>query len=340
MKLRATFPVHRYKNRKLEDNLIYFGNPEEYLVCKDQNNRDLLAILPETCLKDEIQHSTICTGNIDMNRCIGCLACQIGIAKPTDGIDQTGIPADNVHYRYGTLSKKFFRGKYVAYPSIHGVARTISRRFNEYTGDIDERNFTNPLIAYYLWATSTWKRYVSSSPNHELSLDVSILTGEREGHLDVALRILSDERKYLFVAEGKRNVKSFLSDSSREQQKKYERRIEEIGQQFGYNSMFSYVIGGNEEPMYPSTVSEVPTFIYRNRFFDDIFRNEKRFVSLHALRGLGILFISSRGKIGVENVLFPLFKNDDVYGLVLGGPIIRKNGKFILDDLCNFIPIG
>lgn len=337
MRLRATFPVFRHRNRKLEDNLVHFGDFEEYLVCKDQNNRDLLAILPQKCSRNKINNSTICEGNIDENKCTGCLACQIGIADPNDGVNQIGIPSESVDFTYEDLSEVIFSGKYTAYPSKHNRARPISRRFNNYSGERDERNFTNPLIANLLWATShNKKRFVSCSPNHELSLDISILAGEREGHLDVTLRTMGVE-KYLFVAEGKRTVESFLADSSREQQKKYEARIHEIGQPRGYSSVFSYIIGGNEEPMYPSGTSGVPMFVHRNRFFNDVLRNKKRFISLHALRGLGILFISSNRKLNLENVVIPLFENQDIYGLVLGGVVVRENGRFVLRDLQDFI---
>lgn len=339
MKLRATFPVFRSRKRRLEDNLINFGSAEEYLVSKDQNNRDLLAIVPQSCFKNEAEHYTVCYGNIDLNKCTACLACQVGIAKPDDGVDQTGIPSERIHLTYDTIAKYLFKGNYVVYPSKHAVARPISRRFNEYTGNRDERNFTNPLIACYLWAISGGKAFVSCSPNHELSLGVSILVGEREGHLDVTLRTLFKNSKYLFVAEGKRDVEALLNDSNREQQKKYERHIRELGKKFGYTSLFSYVVGGNEEPMYPSTVTEAPMYIHRNRFFDDIYRHDKRFVSLHALRGLGVLFISSKAELCLEKILFPLFENANVRGLVLGGVVVQRDKKFFLDDLDNYISI-
>jgi len=339
VRLRATFPVFRGKRRRLEDNLLSFGRPEEYLVSKERNNRDILAIKPSECFKNDVEHYTICDGNIDQNNCTGCLACQIGIAKPTDGVDRLGIPSEEIHHTYEKIAKTLFKGEFVAYPSNNNISRPILRRFNEYTGSWDERNFTNPLIACYLWAISSGQKFVSCSPNHELSLGLSILTGEREGHLDVTLRSIFGGRKYLFVAEGKRDIESFLSDSSKEQQKKYEERIEEIGEQFGYTSLFSYIIGGNEEPMYPSTVANVPIYVGRNRFFDDILRNDKRFVSIHALRGLGVLFISSEGRLCLEDVLFRLFEDENVYGLVLGGPIIKENKRFILGSLHNFIAI-
>jgi hypothetical protein len=339
MKMRATFPVFRYHNRRLEDNLINQGIAEEYLVSKDKNNRDLLAILPTNRVRNEKEHYTVCDGSIDRRKCTACLACQIGLATPDDGVDEVGIPSSQPCYSYRHLADFIFKGNYVALPSRSNIASPILKRFNEYTGDWDERNFTNPLIGCYLWAISGGKAIVSCSPNHELSLDVSLLTGEREGHLDVTLRTFYEGKKYLLVGEGKRNVNSFLNDSSREQQKKYENRIEQIGKKFGYVSLFSYIIGGNEEPMYPATVSNVPMFIYRNNFFNDIHRNGKRFVSLHALRGLGVLFISSKGKLCLENILFPLFRNENVYGLVLGGPIVRHNKEFVLDSLDNFISI-
>jgi hypothetical protein len=335
----VTFPVFRYKSRKLEDNLLHYGYPEEYLVSKDQNNRDVLAILPERCFKNKEKHYTICDGAIDHNKCTGCLACQIGVANPTDGVNHMGIPSEQVHYTYEKMANLFFKGKYVTYPSKQNVVRPLLRRFDEYTGNRDERNFTNPLIACYLWAISSGDGAVSCSPNHELSLDVSLVTGEREGHLDVTLRTSLKGRKYLFVAEGKRDVDSFLGDSTREQQKKYEKRIEEIGRKFGHLSFFSYVIGGKEETMYPSTVAGVPMHIHRNRFFHDILRNEKRFISIHALRGLGVLFISSKGKLCIENTLFQLLENKYVYGLVLGGLIVRKNERFFLQNLYDFITI-
>ena len=161
MRFRATFPVFRYKSRKLEDNLLHYGYPEEYLVSKDQNNRDLLAISPERCLKNKEKHYTICDGTIDHNKCTGCLACQIGVANPTDGVNQIGIPSEEVHYTYEKMANLFFKGKYVTYPSKQNVVRPLLRRFDEYTGNRDERNFTNPLIACYLWAISSGDGAVS-----------------------------------------------------------------------------------------------------------------------------------------------------------------------------------
>jgi len=337
VRLRATFPVFCGKSRKLEDNLTEYGSFEEYLTCKAENNRDILAIKPKECSK--AKYHTMCVGSIDSYKCIGCLACQIGIAKADDGVDETGIPSDRICYTYENLAKSFFRGNYVSFPSTENVARPILRRFNQYSGELDERNFTNPLVACYLWELSGGEAFVSCSPNQELSLDVSIVSGEREGHLDVTLRTLLNGNKYLMVAEGKRDIQSFLNDSSREQQKKYEDRITKIGENFGYIALFSYVIGGSEEPMYPGTTNGVPMFIRRNRFFADILRNGKRFVSIHALRGLGAVSISSGGKTFLENTLFTLFKNENVYGLVLGGAILHDGRKFVLEDLHKLLTI-
>lgn len=338
MKLRATFPVFRCQTRDFEDNLVDFGGSEDYLVSKDKNNRDLLAITPKNCAKDINTLSTICEGIIDSNKCTGCLACQIGIAQPENGVNNMGLPSESIHYSYKELSKQFFKGSYVTYPSKNAITRPIVRRFDAYTGGIDECNFTNPLAACYLWEISGGKAFVSCSPNHELSLKgVSILTGSREGHLDVTFRSLYEGQKYLFVGEGKKNVDSLLNDSSREQQKKYERHIKALGEKHGYLSLFSYLVGGEEEPMYPSTVDGITMCINRNRFFEDIKKNGKRFISLHALRGLGILFISSEGKQCLEKILFSLFKYSEVYGLVLGGAIVYRDKQFVLDKLDKYV---
>lgn len=338
MILRATFPVFRSRKRKLKDNLIDHGVAEEYLVSKDDNNRDLRAIRPEKCFKNE-EFSTLCEGEIDVNKCTACLACQIGVAKYHDHVDEYGIPAQKGCYSYADLAKLFFNGNYACYPSMHNSVRPMIKRFDEYTGNLDERNFTNPLIACYVWELADGKAFVSCSPNHELSLDVSLLSGEREGHLDVTLRTFLRDERFLFVGEGKKNVAALLNDSSREQQKKYEKHIREIASSLEFNVLFSYVVGGNEEAMYPSTVKGVPNYIYRNKFFHDVLNRKKRFVSLHALRGLGVLHIASSGKVCLESTLFPLFENEEVYGLVLGGPVLYENNRFVLGRLDDFVPI-
>ncbi len=332
-----TFPVFRYRNSEFEENLVNFGTPENYLVSKDKNN-NLLAIKTGDCIKDIKTSSMICEGTIDYNKCTGCLACQIGIAQPEDGVDEVGMPCESIHNSYKKLSKRFFQGSYITYPSKNAKTYPIVGRFNTYTGYTDERNFTNPLAACYLWELSGGKAFVSCSPNYELSLkDVSIVTGNREGHLDVTVRSFYEAKKYLFVGEGKKNVDCLLADSSREQQKKYECHINALGEKHGYLPLFSYLVGGEEEPMYPSGVDGITMHINRNRFFDDIERNKKRFISLHALRGLGVLFISSSGKQCFEKILFSLFENKEVYGLVLGGAIVYRDKHFILDKLDNYV---
>ena len=154
----------------------------------------------------------------------------------------------------------------------------------------------------------------------------------------MTLRTIYENKKYLFVVEGKRNVKSFLTDSSREQNRKYERRIREIGEKLGYVSLFSYIIGGCEEPMYPPMTPDMPKNVkYQKKFFMDILKNKKRFISMHALRGLGILYISSKGDLGLENVLYKIFEDVNVYGLVLGGVVAYRQNKFVLESLHEYI---
>lgn len=337
MKLRATFPVYRGRIRNLEHNLINFGNAEEYLVSKARDRRNLLAIKPTSCAKIE-NCSKICEGTIDHDKCTGCLACQIGIASPQDGVDEVGIPSINIAHSYCDLSREIFKGNFVSYPSTASKARPIIGRFDEYTGGIDEGDFTNPLAACYLWESSGGKAYVSCSPGHELSLDCSIFSGEREGHLDITLRSIYDGEKFLFVGEGKCNVDSLLRDSVREQQKKYEQQIVSLGAKHGYRSLFSYVVGGNEEPLYPPSVTGVSgNVLNRGKFFHDILGNKKRFISINALRGLGILHISSGGSACIENTLFRLFQNEEVCGLVLGGPVLYQDHRFIIGNLSDFL---
>jgi len=340
VRVRATFPVWRSNSRIFKENITRYGEADEYLVCKDKNNKDLLAILPKECYADAESHTIICDDGIDKHKCTGCLACQIGITKSHDGVNQLGIPSNEVYYTYDKLAGSFFKGIYTCYPSTNTIARPILTRFNNYTGEWDERNFTNPLIGCYLWSISGGNAYVSCSPSHELSLDVPIFRGEREGHLDVTLRSAFGGEKFLFVVEGKRNVGTFLNDSKREQKKKYEKGITDIGTDLGYNTLFAYVIGGTEEAMYPPRTSQkAAAVLNRRKFFNDILKEEKRFISMHALRGLGVLYIASEGYMCLENTLFPLFKNDNVYGLVLGGAIVFNGEEFFLDDLFKYIPI-
>jgi hypothetical protein len=339
LRLRATFPVYRAEKRDLEYNLTNYGVPEEHPVSKAPDGKNLLAIRPTACVKSD-NFSKICEGTIDCSKCTGCLACQIGIAQPKDGVDEVGIPSEEVFFSYKDLSRKFFQGTFCSFPSNSSKALPIIGRFDHYSGEINERNFTNPLIACYLWESTLRKPYVSCSPGHELNLDCSIFSGEREGHLDVTLRTISGAEKYLFVGEGKCNVESLLRDSVREQQKKYEQQIIALGNKHNFRSLFSYIVGGAEEPMYPPDVHEVSrNILNRGKFFDDILRNNKRFISIHALRGLGVLFIASEGKIGVENTLFKIFENEKICGLVLGGPVLYENDKFTLANLNDYVSI-
>ncbi len=337
MKLRATFPVYRYKVSDFEENLVNFGTSENYGVTRDKNN-DLLAITAQSFIKDSKTQSIICEGTIDYNKCTGCLACQIGIAKPSEGVNEEGLPSESIFYSYKELSERLFQGNYTTFPSRSAKINPIIGRFNKYTGSQSEQNFTNPLAACYLWELSGGQAFVSCSPKHELSLkDVLLEAGSREGHLDVTLRSFFGGDNYLFVGEGKKNVACLLSDSSREQQKKYEHHIASIGQKHDYLPLFSFLIGGEEEPMYPSDVEGITMQVNRGKFFYDIERNKKRFISLHALRGLGILFISSGGKVCLEKILFPLFENEEVYGLVLGGAIVYRNKHFALENIENYV---
>lgn len=317
--------------------MIDYGTAEEHLVCKQENNKDILAIIPENCIKAVNDDYTICSGAINQNLCTGCLACQIGIATPQDGVNYLGIPCDLPIYTYDCLKKNIFNGQYQTFPSNKSEVRVLTRRFNQYTKS-NETKRTNPLIGCYLWSMSNGKRALSCSPHHELALDVGLIQGKREGHLDVTLRN-KNEKKYLFVAEGKRDITSFLGDSTREQQKKYEKRIKEIGNSFDHQSLFSYVIGGPEEPLYPQKTENLPFHAKRKTFFHDVERNEKRYISIHALRGLGVLYISSKGKLSIEKTIFELFKNNEVIGLVQGGPIVNQRGKISIQNIRDFIHI-
>lgn len=339
MKIRATFPVHVPKDRKFENCLIHFGEIEQFLICKSKNNRDCLAIDPQNCEYDEISMSTICENHLDERKCTGCIACQIGLAQPHEGLNAIGVPVLKPHYTYSELAEQFFNGKYVAFPPEGDISRPAMKKFNDYTGNWDERNFTNPLIAAYIWATSKGTTYVSCSPNAELSLSLSPIRGEREGHLDVTSRSFYRTKKYLFVGEGKRNVKVYLDDSKRDQQYKYEEHVNQQGTKHDFLTLFSYVIGGNEEPLYPISCHKDNIPKYNRKFYYDICENRKRFISIHALRGLGILNIASESKIGIENTIFPLFENRNIYGLVSGGAVVFDGKNFLLENLSKYVAI-
>ena len=256
-------------------------------------------------------------GEIIASKCVGCLLCVE--EGEFESVDMNSVPTIDGGINLIELAKNCFMGRYYQYNG--------GDRFSNHSAS-DETKITNPMGAFYLVQLSHTPSsvYFSSSPSNECSINKSNVLVNREGHLDISL--ISTELRELFVLEGKKNVRGFINDRVRDQWNQYLPAINEIAEKFEINSTVCYLIGGGEVDMYPAGTG--PKGRLHTHFRKVVDSDEKKFISLEALRAMKATKLTSNRDLSWEIDLIPLINRPDFVGLVTGGVIVREDGHWAL----------
>lgn len=257
-------------------------------------------------------------GEIITSKCVGCLLCVE--EGEFESVDMNSVPTKDGGINLIELAKNCFMGRYYQYNN--------GDKFSNHSAS-DETKITNPMGAFYLVQLSQtpFSVYFSSSPSNECSIIKSNVAVEREGHLDIS--IINTELRELFVLEGKKNVKGFITDRVRDQWNQYLPAINQIAEEFNINSTLCYLIGGGEVDMYPAGTG--PRSRMHAHFRKVVDTDQKKFISLEALRAMKATRLTIKQDLCWEVDLLPLINRSDFVGLVTGGVIIRKDGAWVLE---------
>ena len=257
-------------------------------------------------------------GEIITSKCVGCLLCVE--EGEFESVDMNSVPTKDGGINLIDLAENCFMGRYYQYNG--------GDRFSNHSAS-DETKITNPMGAFYLVQLSHTPSsvYFCSSPSNECSINKSNVAVEREGHLDIS--VINTELGELFVLEGKKNVKGFIIDRVRGQWNQYLPAINGIAETFDFNSTVCYLIGGGEANMYPAGTG--PKGRLHDHFKKVVDSDQKKFISLEALRAMKASKLTINRDLSWEKDLLPVINRSDFVGLVTGGVIFRKDGAWILE---------
>jgi len=298
--------VIRLKSRKFEDFL-------SELRRKNSFNQDIL----EICVPDGYALDSPSLKKINEERCTGCLLCVD--FDDLNSIKENDVPSETHEYtEISEIAKGLFLGEYK--PTF------FSTKLENHTQK-SETTITNPLGALYFWRLSKNPNntYIRTSPNWELSINTTNILDEREGHLDI---VVASERKKIIVMEGKTSVNSLLSSRLREQWARYGNEIISKSSKFGFDAFFTYLIGGEELPLYPIS-SSAPHHRLRAEFYDFISENDKKFISIEGLRALRLYQLAIDNSFCWEDHLSPLLNDKNFKGLLSNG-LVYQDSDFVL----------
>lgn len=256
-------------------------------------------------------------GEIIPSRCVGCLLCVE--EGEFEFVDMNSVPSKDGVIKLIDLAKDCFKGGYYSFND--------GDRFSNHSSS-DETKITNPMGASYLVQLSHTPSsiYFCSSPSNECSINKSNVVVEREGHLDIS--VINTKLRELFVLEGKKNVKQFNNDRVRDQWNQYLPEINRIAEIFEINSTLCYLIGGGEVDMYPAGTG--PKGRLHAHFKKVVDSDQKKFISLEALRAMKATKLTLNRDLSWEIDLVPLVNQSNFVGLVTGGVIFREDDNWIL----------
>jgi len=297
----------------------------------------------QTCHKD-IQALEVTDVNININskKCIGCLNCII--SNPSSIIMNDNTKKDLMKLLFETTTniqdlvndtKNLFANNRIELPLYDKFERNFNG-FEEYTT-------TNEVEHIALWAVSVLK-FLSSKANSRIGREIEIFKSEnpRDGRLDIC--VLSNSE--VLVVEAKTDFKSLLSENRyRQQIPSYFQECKKIVDEYNKDTnsklklLVLLLIGGKETDLYPPNHSDCTSTVgnQASSFYDELTKNNIKFVSANSLWILCLNAILSNKKI-CWDLLFPkLFSQEDSIGLVSSGLVVKKASKFSVEPISDVL---
>ena len=275
----------------------------------------------EICVPESYAVTEKKLSSINSDKCFGCLNCIDN--GEIEHINSQFVPSINEKdsLLLSSIVRKYFCG---VYPKTESPANKLSIHSSK-----DETRISNPMAALYLWRMSAnpLRTFFCSSPSWELSLPTTDPLDQREGHIDVT--VISHSTRTICVLEGKATLESLLRDIMRNQWNRYYESLKKTAEEFGFNLLFFYSIGGNELGLYPD-VEGIPHHSRRKEFYDFMKEDGKRFISLEALRQLRARQISVDLGWNWEKWLWKLYNIEGFVGVLSGGIVMKNDSRFEL----------
>jgi hypothetical protein len=259
--------------------------------------------------------------SIKSQDCYGCMAC-VNNAATFTGFSNHGAPVGSAGAPPIDLAfiGDAFQGRVWRFtPNPAGLAGKSSR---------SEENTNNPLAAMLVWRLSQNpdNTYFSCSPQPgELELKTN---DPRPAKLDVVVGEI--DSKLITVLEGKTDAQASVVSRTQNQWLRYQPALEATCKPRGFKVCLAYVIGGNEQAMYPPSSLGAVQNTVRAGFFNFIKKDNKTFISIEALRAMYLWKLVKDPKFTWEKNVIPLFEEKDFVGIVSGGVVRRQTTGYLL----------
>jgi len=151
----------------------------------------------------------------------------------------------------------------------------------------------------------------------------------RPAKLDVVVGEI--DSKFITVLEGKTDAQASIASRTQNQWARYQPALQGACKPRGFKFSLAYVIGGDEQAMYPSNSPGAVMNTTRNGFFHFISRGGQKYISLEALRAMYLWKLVKDSAFTWEKDVIPLFAQENFVGIVSGGVVRLQNGGYVLE---------
>lgn len=275
--------------------------------------------------------------SIDIDRCIGCLACLCSQRSPfqllhSDIVDiiNAAIPTSE-QLRQSIYSNSLCSGDLKQMPQKEGLSPKINS-FDQYTAE-------NEVDHIALWVT-IMLQFLASDNNARIGKEIQIANpiSPRDNRLDTCC--LSYDR--ILVGETKISLDSLLQENRyRTQIPSYqaviESQVQEHNALYGQHkeAMVLLIIGGRETDLLPFDHPHCTSLVgdHSLRFYNDIISYNIRFISAHLIWTMSLYSLIMRKRLCWDLFFSQVFANQNVLGILSGGQVVAQDKQIALEDI-------
>lgn len=260
--------------------------------------------------------------NIKSQDCYGCMAC-VDQTATISGFTNNGAPVGSAVAPPIDLAfiDQAFQGRVWSFTPNRAGLSGKSRQ--------SEENTNNPLAAILVWRLSQNPEmtYFSCSPQPG---ELEIRTQDpRPAKLDVVVGEI--DSKFITVLEGKTDAQASIASRTQNQWARYQPALRVACTARKFEFCFAYVIGGDEQAMYPLSSPGAVMNTIRDRFFHFISTGGIKYISLEALRAMYLWKLVKDSAFTWEKDVVPLFAQENFVGIVSGGVVRMQNSGYVLE---------
>lgn len=248
--------------------------------------------------------------------CFGCLFCLLNNEELKNGF--LDFHGKNIIREF---ADKAFSGDKIDVPAAKKQIKNPIKNLEAFTA-VDETANIQP------WAAGVLNSICST--HNRISMEVPVFHPDydRNGRLDIC-SVTADK---LIIMESKTTLEDALSDERFvEQHKKYTEVIERSTSSYVYITL----IGGAETDLFPvdSPYCTGTTGGKTQRFYNLLADNGIKFISANALWALACKYCVCGADYSWDAFLYPLFEDETAIGLLSAGRVVKKNDKYIIEQI-------